>query len=217
MARQNKAGFDAGTMGMADIITRIEQRLHVLGISASAASDAAGMSKDAIRNWKRRLARGEINAGMSIRSLERLAIVLKTTVHWLQTGQEPPATGVQRINARVLPMLTWENPRIPEHMSGQRMVMTVGLPETGQVFALRVHDNTMNLVSPVDSIIYVDAADQRPFDQGFYIIETPDGVLYRQFQAPDVWRGLSSYKRDVKPVTGPVSVVGRVLKTELML
>lgn len=203
-------------MGMPDILRRIDRRLKALGLSSTAASLAAGLSGDAIRNWRRRMARGEVDAGMSIRSLEKLAVVLKTTVHWLQTGDEPPAAVSQQVNIRVMPLLSWDNPYIPAKMTGLRLVSATGMPETGdEFFALRIHDNAMNLVSPVDSIIFVNGGDRRLYDQGFYIISTDyDGVLYRQL-LHGTWRTLSSHRHKFAPLTGPVTVIGRVLKTEL--
>ena len=70
-----------------DMLTRIEERLRVVGLTASAASVRAGLSPDAIRNFQRAVrARGK-EATLNLRTLEQLAPVLGTTVSWLTTGE----------------------------------------------------------------------------------------------------------------------------------
>jgi len=72
-------------MELAAVVARIEKRLTAVGLSASAASQKAGMSGDAIRNMKRAL--GRPGAGASFTTLAKLAPVLDTSVTWLLTGQ----------------------------------------------------------------------------------------------------------------------------------
>lgn len=69
-----------------DIVQRIEQRLNQLELSAQGASVAAGLSKDAIRNWQR-----HPENMPSARSLIALAPVLKTSVKWLIGESDDPA------------------------------------------------------------------------------------------------------------------------------
>ncbi|WP_439398985.1 phage repressor protein [Bradyrhizobium sp. PMVTL-01] len=87
--------FLAGhTTGMADrtlkgILKRVERRLKTLGLSAQAASEAAGLSKDAIRNL-RRAAEGDPNRkGISSRTAQGLAHALHTNLNWLVEGNGP--------------------------------------------------------------------------------------------------------------------------------
>lgn len=72
-------------MNLKDILERIEQRLDAEKMTASAASRAATGSPDTIRNWQRALKDGK-RTGVSTRSLEALAPILKTTVSWLAEG-----------------------------------------------------------------------------------------------------------------------------------
>jgi hypothetical protein len=70
------------------LLTRIEQRLQELGLSAQAASLRAGGSPDLIRNLRRAVRKGEatrLNSG----SLESLARALSVPVQWLMTGEGP--------------------------------------------------------------------------------------------------------------------------------
>lgn len=72
-------------MHLADILSRIESRLKVVGLTARAASLAAG-KPDAIRNLKRAVQSGQ-RQGVSTATLVALAPVLQTTVEWLLTGK----------------------------------------------------------------------------------------------------------------------------------
>ena len=74
---------------MKKLIERIESRLKAVGKTAQAASIEAGLSKDAIRNI-RRAAKSDTRVGVSSRTIEKLAPVLKTSVGWLLTGRENP-------------------------------------------------------------------------------------------------------------------------------
>jgi len=97
--------FSAGhTTGMADktlkgILRRVERRLKALDITAQAASEAAGLSKDAIRNL-RRAADGDPNRkGVSSRTAQGLAKALRTDLNWLVEGtgtEEIEETGGER-------------------------------------------------------------------------------------------------------------------------
>ncbi|MDH6265513.1 transcriptional regulator with XRE-family HTH domain [Rhizobium sp. SG_E_25_P2] len=70
---------------MIEVLSRIEERLDALGISAASASQKAGLSKDAIRNIQRSVKSGK-RVGVSTITLDKLAPVLKTTTSWLLNG-----------------------------------------------------------------------------------------------------------------------------------
>jgi phage repressor protein C with HTH and peptisase S24 domain len=70
-----------------DVLFRIEERLVAVGLSAAAASTKAGLSIDAIRNIRRKVEAGQ-EAGVSSKTLERLAPVLQTTVGYLADGKD---------------------------------------------------------------------------------------------------------------------------------
>ncbi|MEJ0095731.1 MAG: S24 family peptidase [Methylocella sp.] len=67
-----------------DVLTRIQNRLAALGLSAHAASLAA-KKPDAIRNLKRAVKSGD-RRGVTTETLIALAPVLKTTAAWLLEG-----------------------------------------------------------------------------------------------------------------------------------
>lgn len=69
-----------------DIVHRVEARLQAQGLTARAASKAAGLSEDAIRNLQRAAREGK-RQGVSTRTLNALAPVLGTNVNWLLNGE----------------------------------------------------------------------------------------------------------------------------------
>jgi hypothetical protein len=73
-------------MDLQGIVKRIDERLEATGQTAAAASRAAGLSEDAIRNI-RRAAKDDARSGVSTNTIDRLAPVLETTVTFLLTGE----------------------------------------------------------------------------------------------------------------------------------
>lgn len=71
---------------LGEVLERIERRLVAVGLTATAASRAAGLSEDAIRNLRRAKKSGG-HQGLSTRTIAALAPVLKTTPAWLLTGE----------------------------------------------------------------------------------------------------------------------------------
>lgn len=69
-----------------DVYERIEKRLKAVGLSESAAASKAKLSNSAIRNIRRAVAANKEDAGVSSRTIEALAPVLKTTAAWLVDG-----------------------------------------------------------------------------------------------------------------------------------
>lgn len=81
-----------------DVVHRVESRLEAVGLSATAASKAAGLSGDAIRNLQRAAKEGK-RQGVSTRTINALAPILKTNVNWLLNGEgdentAPPSASV---------------------------------------------------------------------------------------------------------------------------
>ena len=97
-------------MEMPGILERIDQRSIGLNLSDSAISQKAGMSPDGIRNWRRRVASGELDVGANAKSLDRIALALGVNIQWLTTGEgemlsesgfaEPPADALHPMMTR---------------------------------------------------------------------------------------------------------------------
>lgn len=89
-------------MGMKEILDRISERSAQLGLSENALSLKAGLSRDGIRNWRRRLERGEEAAGATISALAGVAGALGVSETWLLHGiGEPPAQRAVPVAGRV--------------------------------------------------------------------------------------------------------------------
>lgn len=73
-------------MGLVDILSRIKERRDELGLSEGAVSIQAGLSRDGIRNWRRRVEAGEDAAGATVNALEGVARVLRVSETWLIHG-----------------------------------------------------------------------------------------------------------------------------------
>lgn len=94
-------------MILREILERIERRLEAVGLEPAVASVRAGLSKDAIRNIKRKVNQGEDeDAGTSTSTLIKLAPVLNTTAAWLlegvEHGQENMPPSMRRLWAAVV-------------------------------------------------------------------------------------------------------------------
>jgi hypothetical protein len=84
-----------------EILNRIEQRLHVVGLTETAAARRADLSKDAIRNIRRAVESGKEEAGASTLTLTKLAPVLETSASWLLEGVESGLENVPPSMARL--------------------------------------------------------------------------------------------------------------------
>ena len=75
-------------MDMKAILDRITYCREQMGMSERSVSIAAGMSADGVRNWRRRMEKGE-EPGANLRSLEQMAQVLGVSRDWLVDGIAP--------------------------------------------------------------------------------------------------------------------------------
>ncbi|WP_076625333.1 MULTISPECIES: S24 family peptidase [Salipiger] len=71
---------------MGEILQRITARREELKLSEQALAVQAGLSKDGIRNWRRRHEAGEENAGANVSSISKVAAALRVSELWLLHG-----------------------------------------------------------------------------------------------------------------------------------
>lgn len=99
-----------------------------------------------------------------------------------------------------------------------RYVAASGLPP-GDWIALSVDGDSMDLVSPSGSVIFVNRADTRLVDGGFYVVSTDSdhGTTYKRYRANPEHFSPYSTNRDHGPVIleDDFRVVGRVYRTML--
>lgn len=94
-------------------------------------------------------------------------------------------------------------------------VAGVDLP-AGDYIALRVVGNSMNKISPPDSIIFVDTANRRLVPNGLYVVADETGAAtYKRYRPGDEphFQPASYDEVDPPDFTGAVRVVGRVRRS----
>jgi SOS-response transcriptional repressor LexA len=186
---------------MADqVLDRIERRLKAVGLSASAASKAAGLSEDAIRNM-RRAAEREGRAGASSRTLQALAGVLKTSAGWLlegvgpeEEGSEPGAPLIGRVGANAASTVIYS--------TGDPTGYTVpALPWAPGAVAVEVVGDSCGEIYPDGSLLWFDQQDTPPSADmigEIVVAETEEGqVLVKRLE-----RGEKRGLYDLKSVVG---------------
>lgn len=167
-----------------DVLERVEARLKFVGLSATAASRAAGLSEDAIRNMRRAVERGD-RGGVSTSTITALAPVLQTTAAWLMDGEGGEGQRMVRIIGRV----GADADGSVVQTTGQETYDMAPLPPGGtkDAVALEVVGHSMRAVAEDGSLIYFE--DQRhpptPDMIGYYCIvetdERPAGrVLFKR-------------------------------------
>jgi transcriptional regulator with XRE-family HTH domain len=70
-------------MDMPKILARVGARIAELGTTPATVSRRATGSPDTIRNWSRRVKRGDLEVGASIATLQLIAEELKVPLNWL--------------------------------------------------------------------------------------------------------------------------------------
>jgi SOS-response transcriptional repressor LexA len=206
-----------------EIEQRIEARLKLIGKSARAVSMEAGGSPDLIRNitrGKSRSPRGE--------NLTRLANILGVTVEWLMTGKgdfavAPPEAGSHQSRLAV-PLLSWVSagkmsfPDITDEIIGT--VEESGLDPEGDWVALQVVGDSMDRISPPESIIFVDRRDKVLVPNACYVISNGDGeATYKRFRSnPMRFEPVSTNPahEPIYPSREPL-IVGRVKKSTIQM
>lgn len=159
---------------MFDILDRIEQRLKDKGISASAASLAAGLSKDAIRNIRRARSLG-IDAGVNIRTVEALAPVLGTTKAWLLGEESESQASASHIPLIPMELLAEKKDAVLSgHFHGKAVINNIQISSQGEnLAATRLADMSLSHIIPKDSIVVVDLKQTTLIKGGIYAISPP--------------------------------------------
>jgi SOS-response transcriptional repressor LexA len=221
------------TMDMSAIFDRIFKRLETVGLTDRQASMLATGKPDLIPNLRKAL-KTRPGGGFNVQNLMQLAPVLRTNEMWILHGigsadalQPPPAQGTIYV-----PQISWVSagkliqPEFVSDIDTARHIPAQELDSAGQWIALRVDGDSMDRISPPDSVILVNLADRRLVSNGCYIFTDQDGgATYKR------WRPA----RDGKPAEiAPVStnpehkplrmrpdrepiVIGRVKRTILDL
>lgn len=163
------------------IITRIEQRLADLGLTAESASKAAGLSRDAIRGIRRGLDDGK-QRGVSTYTLERLAPILKVAPEWLAFGAETTrAAGLVAapVQTRLQAGLWSDHPAAAIEGRDPVYVPAELVPRGATIYAAEVVGNSMNRVYPAGTWVVLE----RRFDEPATLM--PGRRYHVERQRPD--------------------------------
>lgn len=196
------------------ILERVDERLEKLGISPRAASVRANGTPDIIRNWKSKDVLPRIDTIM------QLARALDVTPEWLAFGAgEEAATSV--------PFISWVNAGAFGHAEAVHdwedapRLTVADLPD-GNWVALKVEGDSMDRISPPDSIILVNVTDRKLVANACYILQDADGsATYKRYRpSPDRFEPVStnSAHQALFPDAGNMpQIFGRVGRTILSL
>lgn len=169
-----------------DVLKRVESRLEAVGLKAQAASIEAGLSRDAIRNM-RRAAKTPGRGGVSTKTIQALAPVLKTNAGWLLDGTgdenqiDPMVSAARLISWVSAGHLATPDAVLPSDEA--RLVHAPDLDPKGDWIALRVEGDSMDRVSPPDSIIFVNRRDRLLVPNGCYVFSDGEGgATYKRWR-----------------------------------
>ncbi|MEE7478453.1 hypothetical protein MHIMP23_19720 [Methylobacterium hispanicum] len=213
-------------MDVVAVLARIEERLKAEGLSADAASRAAG-TPDAIRNLRRTVKNGD-RKGVTMATLGKLAPVLKTTVGYLAEGEESRllSEGIsharQAISIPVVGTLAAGVFReVVEHDDAEpEYIFDEPDPEfpNARLVAFTVEGDSLNELKPRpilsgDRLICVDFDDTGlPLIEGMVVVlqRTRDGGLTREWSAKqvEIHTGRTEYhprssNKNLKPIVVP--------------
>lgn len=222
------AGYITG-MDLKGILRRVERRLRASGMSADAASKRAG-KPDAIRNLKRAVRDGGDSGrrGISTATVQALARALETPERWLLTEEGPESSKEASIDAHqevvsapLISLVQAGNVRKPDHVERFEEAPRVyahGLDPKGEWIALRVEGDSMDRISPPDSVIFVNVRDRKLVPNACYVIQDEHGgASYKRYR-DNRWEAVSAHGQYkpyiVKGGRGP-RIIGRVRKTTL--
>lgn len=196
------------------ILERVDERLEKLGMSPRAASVRANGTPDIIRNWKSKDVLPRID------TIIQLARALDVTPEWLAFGAgEEAATSV--------PLISWvsagafgQADAVDDVDDAERI--TVADLRPGEWVALRVEGDSMDRISPPDSIILVNLDDRKLVANACYILQDADGsATYKRYRPnPDRFEPVSTNDshQTLFPDPGNMpQIFGRVGRTILSL
>jgi len=183
---------------MKAILDRIDQRLQFLKMSRQAACLKAGLSRDAIRNWERALAR-DPNAKPNVASIEKLAAILQVSVNWILTGAQITADFEQNeliseidadAKGRCILNSSEQNGAIvinPDHVRDHWRIPERTLSRLGiaadEIAAVPVKGDSMQPTLSAGDVVFIDLRHRAPSPDGIYAIADDfGGVVVKRLE-----------------------------------
>jgi SOS-response transcriptional repressor LexA len=185
-----------------------------MGIGATALAAEIGTSKQNIQRWADQERKLPLEWAIPISNFFHLDVA---SLLLPQLG--PPGA----------PLISWVcagAPKAPSsvlELNEAKMVYVHGLDPKGDWIALEVEGDSMDRISPPESVIFVNRNDKRLVTNACYVISDAEGgeATYKRFRAnPDRWEPVSTNTEHepmfVKKGREPV-IIGRVRKTLLSM
>jgi SOS-response transcriptional repressor LexA len=165
--------------------------------------------------------------GFGLSDAQEYAKAFKVSLQWLNFGIGSPDDLPADSPAVAAPLISWVSagalvqPDIPLDAEDAPIILEPGLDPNGDWIALRVDGDSMNRISPHESIIFVNRKDRRLVPNACYVIgDGEGGATYKRYRPPSSWEPVST-----NPVHQPFvlkagqepDIIGRVRKTVLAM
>ena len=208
-AKKNNGLYQSG---MEDIKARRER----LGLSQADLAELAGTSQPQIQ----RLENGMRE--LTVTWAEKLAGPLRTTpIRLLFPDQDDGQIGARLVSWVSAGALAQPDLDPDATAPDAHLVFAPDLDPTGDWIALRVDGDSMNRISPHDSIIFVNRKDRKLVPNACYVIgDGEGGATYKRYRPPNTWEPVSTnpaHKPMKLPEGREPDIIGRVKKTVLSM
>ena len=195
---------------MVALSDQIRGRLKDLKKSAHRASIDGGLTPDAIRNVLRNKSqnpRRDTLAGIA-RGLDWTFEDLLGSEYTDNSIRNDPARGIPVISWAVASELTEKNSSYP---SAQAEEFIVTPPNSRNLIALRIQEDSIDRVAPDGSIIIVDLSDRLLKPGQYYVFNHHGDMIFKQFQQdPARLKGDSTNSCATTFNADDIKVIGRV-------
>lgn len=194
---------------MASISENLRKLRRTSGLSQAALATKAGVSQQLISQL-------ENGVNTTTKELPAIAYALGVAVHEIDEDYAPDVTGVP---TTTVPLVSWVSAGAltQDDILGEALgkVRVADIPP-GDWIALRVEGDSMDRISPPESIILVNRRDKQLVTNACYVIADQDGnATYKRFRSnPNRFEPVST-NPDHEPIfpDNEVPVIGRVRRS----
>ena len=180
-------------------------------------AELAGVTQQLISQ----LERGE---NLTTRKLPQIARALGVQPHAIDESYSlDPAAG----SAHSVRLISWvsagalTSPDAEIDTEDAPIILEPGLDPNGDWIALRVDGDSMNRISPHNSVIFVNRRERQLVPNACYIIgDGNGGATYKRYRPPNIWEPVSTNPAHKPIVLSPgedPDIIGRVRKTVLTM
>ncbi|MDP8249598.1 LexA family protein [Pseudochrobactrum saccharolyticum] len=169
-----------------EIVERVQQRMEEVNLSMRAVGLASGHGPDLIRDWLRAKGLPRLD------SLIKVASVLNTSPEWLAFGIEDK----DAVSVPIISMISagiFRDTETIETLDNHPTMRITDLPR-GEWVALKVTGDSMDRISPPESIILVNRRDKTLVPGSCYVVFDDDGrATYKRYRSnPDRFEPVST-------------------------